>query len=540
MGLTSNIKDNDFVSIRQSIAKLGSAKLGVTSSPTYAGLTITGLTASQFVMTDASKSLASLAVPLTVTYGGTGLTTITNHGLLLGSGTDAITPLGVATHGQLPIGSTGADPVLATLTGTANEIDVTNAAGSITLSLSASLSLSGATIGGDLIPEADGTYDIGSYSAEVSGTLKDYHNVGDTSLYGIIDATNWKGQSFTAGSNYDISSVKLLMYKAVDKSPGTVTVSIRATTGVNPIPTGDDLAVGTINGNDLTEDTDGEWIRITFDAAYSLVSGTVYAICVRCAGTNPDVIYLREDDTAGYAAGNQCYSSTTGNSWLADIDDCMFETYSGSSETESLAINDIYFTGDISDGTYATSAAEIAAAYAHVSSDGTDHTYIDQDLRIAASPTFAGLTIVNAITEFSTDGTLAGDSDSALPTEKAVKTYVDAATTSTNNIISNPGAAEYGVRALRLSATGDIIVTYDGDTGGYVSSIVSCPGATEHRIKALRRSASGAVVVTYDSDVGGGSGLVQSLPTSGEYQIKALRLSADLALIVTYDGDAEE
>lgn len=35
------------------------------------------------------------------------------------------------------------------------------------------------------------------------------------------------------------------------------------------------------------------------------------------------------------------------------------------------------------------------------------------------------ITMVNAITEFSTDGTLAGDSDSALPTEKAVKTYVD-------------------------------------------------------------------------------------------------------------------
>jgi len=39
--------------------------------------------------------------------------------------------------------------------------------------------------------------------------------------------------------------------------------------------------------------------------------------------------------------------------------------------------------------------------------------------------TAVGLTVVNAITEFSTDGTLGGNSDSALPTEKAVKTYVD-------------------------------------------------------------------------------------------------------------------
>lgn len=35
------------------------------------------------------------------------------------------------------------------------------------------------------------------------------------------------------------------------------------------------------------------------------------------------------------------------------------------------------------------------------------------------------LNLTNTINEFSTDGTLAGDSDSAVPTEKAVKTYVD-------------------------------------------------------------------------------------------------------------------
>ena len=40
---------------------------------------------------------------------------------------------------------------------------------------------------------------------------------------------------------------------------------------------------------------------------------------------------------------------------------------------------------------------------------------------------FTSLTMTNAVTEFSTDGTLGGDSDSAVPTEKAVKAYVDAA-----------------------------------------------------------------------------------------------------------------
>lgn len=57
---------------------------------------------------------------------------LTDHSLLVGSGAAAVTALGAATHGQLPIGSTGADPVLAALTAGA-KIAITNAAGSITV-----------------------------------------------------------------------------------------------------------------------------------------------------------------------------------------------------------------------------------------------------------------------------------------------------------------------------------------------------------------------------------------------------------------------
>lgn len=89
----------------------------------------------RFGVYDTNGILMSQEIPRTVANGGTGATTLTDHGILLGSGTDAITPLGVASNGQIPIGSAGADPVLATLTGTANQITVTNGAGSITLSL---------------------------------------------------------------------------------------------------------------------------------------------------------------------------------------------------------------------------------------------------------------------------------------------------------------------------------------------------------------------------------------------------------------------
>jgi hypothetical protein len=59
--------------------------------------------------------------------------------------------------------------------------------------------------------------------------------------------------------------------------------------------------------------------------------------------------------------------------------------------------------------------------------DGSITLSLPQDYDTGATPTLGGLTIVNAITEFSTDGTMGGDSDSAVPTEKAVKAYVDGA-----------------------------------------------------------------------------------------------------------------
>jgi hypothetical protein len=48
--------------------------------------------------------------PQPVVEGGTGASTLTAHGVLLGEGTSAITPTAVGTNGQLLIGSSAADP----------------------------------------------------------------------------------------------------------------------------------------------------------------------------------------------------------------------------------------------------------------------------------------------------------------------------------------------------------------------------------------------------------------------------------------------
>jgi|SRR5690348_444365 len=74
----------------------------------------------------------STSNPVDVADGGTGRNTLTAHAFLIGDGTNPVAFLGPGTNGQIPIGSTGATPVLATITAGAG-ISVTNAAGSITI-----------------------------------------------------------------------------------------------------------------------------------------------------------------------------------------------------------------------------------------------------------------------------------------------------------------------------------------------------------------------------------------------------------------------
>jgi hypothetical protein len=83
---------------------------------------------------DSTIDLTSkVAGVLPVPNGGTGVASSTDGGLLLGGGTGPIQSLGQAADGQIPIGSTGTNPVLATLTAGVG-IVIDNTAGAITIS----------------------------------------------------------------------------------------------------------------------------------------------------------------------------------------------------------------------------------------------------------------------------------------------------------------------------------------------------------------------------------------------------------------------
>uniref|UniRef100_A0A6M3J8A3 Sortilin N-terminal domain-containing protein n=1 Tax=viral metagenome TaxID=1070528 RepID=A0A6M3J8A3_9ZZZZ len=90
-------------------------------------------------------------------------------------------------------------------------------------------------------------------------------------------------------------------------------------------------------------------------------------------------------------------------------------------QTQGAVLDDMNALGAAaSDGQFIVATGAGVFAY---ESGNTARTSLG--LGTGNSPTFTGLTITNAINEFSTDVTLEGNSDSALPTERAVKTYVD-------------------------------------------------------------------------------------------------------------------
>ena len=83
------------------------------------------------------------AIPVTVSQGGTGLATLTDHGILLGSGTGAVTPMSVGTNGQLVKGVSASDPIWSTttLTDGTNTFNLTNGTASLDIAAGATLNI---------------------------------------------------------------------------------------------------------------------------------------------------------------------------------------------------------------------------------------------------------------------------------------------------------------------------------------------------------------------------------------------------------------
>lgn len=171
--------------------------------------------------------------------------------------------------------------------------------------------------------------------------MYEYYNTGDDNhiwLYG----SNWAAQTFTPSVAHTITSVKLKLFRS--GAPGTVTVSIRATSGGQP--TGSDLCSGTTSGDTLTTSAPGAWREITLGSGYGLSAGTTYAIVVRAtSGAWGNHVLWRADTSPTYYGGGMwVWSTNSGSSWSSYANyDLMFEEWGNPASVgwETYSINKV-------------------------------------------------------------------------------------------------------------------------------------------------------------------------------------------------------
>jgi hypothetical protein len=219
--------------------------------------------------------------------------------------------------------------------------------------------------------------------------LYEYANTGDDDqAYSLAYGVNWLGTVFTTGSvKHSVTSVKLKLYRA--GSPGTLAVSIRATTGATPLPTGGDLTSGTTNANTLPTGSPYEWREIAL-TEYALLPNTTYAIAIRAtSGDSANYVAWRYK-TLG-TTGSFRYSSDSGATWNVGNANHMFEIW-GSTEyfdptdsgagTEVITILDAEFI-NVSDSGVGTDVATVAEWVAVIDTGlGTDIIYLLGELLI--------------------------------------------------------------------------------------------------------------------------------------------------------------
>ncbi len=186
----------------------------------------------------ATSGVIAVAGTLVVANGGTGATTLTDGGPLLGSGTGAITALAQPTNGQLIIGSTGADPALGTLASSGGSVTITNSAGGINL-------------------EATNSVATGVVNEVAFYTATDAIG-GDT---GFTYVPTGGSRKLTVA---DSNAGTLFQLESTDAGAGTAPDMVMLRNSATPAP-GDDLGVIVFKGND-DGGAEGEYARISAEA----------------------------------------------------------------------------------------------------------------------------------------------------------------------------------------------------------------------------------------------------------------------------------
>lgn len=399
-------------SVKTAIQKLASSKLGPTSKPKFAGLTLAGLSG----VLKATAGVISGSATLDDVSDGTSYERVAANQLDTGIYINATTTTkGIAsfsstyfsvTNGAVSLIAGGGldhsdlgnlDYASAAHTG----FEPTVTKGNLTETTSSVLTItggtgavigSGATIQVGLAAPSNGDTTHLSTADQIYDFLVAGYQPLDAGLTSLAGLT-YVSDSFIKVTATDTYAIRTIAETKTDLSLNLVENTALSTwAGTANITTLGTIATGTWEATDVGI-THGGTGQSTQQAAIDALTNV-------SAATNEHIL------TKDTATGNAIFKAApSGDNYTVKVDSGAAADYIGAANSDGVL------------------RAGTSLSY----TDGGDFITLDaiQDIRTTATPTFAGLTVVNAITEFSTDGTLGGDSDSAVPTEKAVKTYVD-------------------------------------------------------------------------------------------------------------------
>jgi len=132
-----------------------------------------------------------------------------------------------------------------------------------------------------------------------------------------VDTTHWYGQTFAIGQNHIPTSIRLSLFKwSTNAGSALIHVAIQ-NIDQNGYPTGEDLAYGTLEKNNVQYGPPGSWCNIPLKSNTVLTKGTKYAFVCKMLSGSVDV----ESANVGppyYSPGNLIYTYDSGNTWNND------------------------------------------------------------------------------------------------------------------------------------------------------------------------------------------------------------------------------
>ena len=412
----------------------------------------------------AELSALSLDTALPVASGGTGVSTLTDGGLVLGSGTGAVTSLGQATNGQLVVGSTGADPVLATLTGGSN-ITVTNTAGGISIAATGlgsgtvqTVSATGTENGLTLTSDGDTVDPVITLGGALTGVANSQLVNDDVNFGGVTVALG--GQDLTPA--FDLSDATNYPTSAL---VGTITNAQLAGSIANDKLANDGI---TIAGNDIS--LGGSITAATILSGSGVVSGSD-AVPNPLADGNGIADFSYDGGTAGILVAVEADGSTltVGAGGVKVSDDGITATQIADEAVRTAAIAD----GDVTNVKLLNDSVTIGSTEVDLGATATTLA----GLSSVTSTAFVGELTGNA----STATKIASITNSNIVQLAATQALTNKDLTGAGNTFPTFNQNTTGTAAtasLALSVAANSVALGTDTTGDYVASLGAGTGVT--------------------------------------------------------------